>query len=423
MRFTGPYPYPVKNGQKWRVTCYPDEGKSFSRSFATKALGEKFMRDSLVVTGIQAVAERTDRPLDDVIDMAVEQGSFASRAPIDRVLDKLHSNRTLPLPKLVEMFIEAKEKGHDGKTPRRETTVARYSERLKVFTDFFEGRSLASITKDDMRAFRTHLLSTRKTRNAARNHLRMVSIFYNHLIDELDMRIANPCKKITIELSKDKDPAEVSEEEIYTDDEIEKLVKVLETRIERTNSLYFNTGGGIKGRAALRDALLISTLIYAGLRIGEALALEWDDIDMERRVINVTKTLTRFMKVQPVKTKAGRRVVVIPLPVLDLLKRWRMRTNHPVVFTTVEGNYIEHTNALKMWKLVVKEAGVPYHNPHKARHWFASKLIDKGYDDHRLTDMIGHEDISFTRRVYGHLLNKRTRIEKDVKDIDKVFPG
>ncbi len=162
-----------------------------------------------------------------------------------------------------------------------------------------------------------------------------------------------------------------------------------------------------KGGLVYRRALL-STLVFAGLRIGELTALQWRDIDLAGNRLTVRAS----------KTDAGMRQVDL-LPALhDELAAYKAQapSTNPsgFVFTTAAGSELIQGNIRRrvLDKAVTTanekliEAGeVPLPEgltPHKLRHTFASILVALGVDPGSVMDQLGHTDPGFTLRVYRH---------------------
>ncbi len=166
-------------------------------------------------------------------------------------------------------------------------------------------------------------------------------------------------------------------------------------------------GHNQKGGLVYRRALL-STLVVAGLRIGELTALQWRDVDLAGSRLTVRAS----------KTDAGMRQVDLLPALRDELAAYKAQaasTGPSVfVFTTAAGSELIQGNirrrvldkavATANEKLI--EAGkVPLPEgltPHKLRHTFASILVALGVDPGSVMDQIGHTDPGFTLRVYRH---------------------
>lgn len=152
-------------------------------------------------------------------------------------------------------------------------------------------------------------------------------------------------------------------------------------------------------------------LFTTGLRIGEAAALQWEDIDFESGIISVTKTLyyksmNEYTFVDP-KTSASIRTVVIDKDTIRELKDW-MEVQKKVL---KDCNFVlsysgiptsKHTLPRALEKLAGL-AGVHRIKIHALRHSHASLLISMGENPLIIKDRLGHEKIQTTLGTYGHL--------------------
>lgn len=100
---------------------------------------------------------------------------------------------------------------------------------------------------------------------------------------------------------------------------------------------------------SLFDFVLYTFLLATGLRISEALALEWSDIDLESGVVSVNKTLNRYQEVNPPKSKAGYRDISIDKATILMLKQyknrqqvqsWQLGRSEKVVFSVFTENML-----------------------------------------------------------------------------------
>ncbi len=151
-------------------------------------------------------------------------------------------------------------------------------------------------------------------------------------------------------------------------------------------------------------------LFMTGMRIDEASALQWNDIDFETGVIKVTKTLyyknvNNYKFVEP-KTRASIRNIVLDKDTFNILNEWRERQQK-----VLNTDYIMSYNGLPIQKSTMakaitrfsKHAGVHRIKTHALRHSHASLLISMGENPLIIKDRLGHEDIETTLGTYGHL--------------------
>ena len=117
----------------------------------------------------------------------------------------------------------------------------------------------------------------------------------------------------------------------------------------------------------LFDVVLYKTLLATGCRIGEVLALEWSDIDLENGVISINKTLNRYQEINSPKSSAGYRDIPIDKATLLLLKQyknrqqiqsWKLGRTETVVFSVFTEKYAYACNLRKRLNKHFENAGV-----------------------------------------------------------------
>lgn len=151
-------------------------------------------------------------------------------------------------------------------------------------------------------------------------------------------------------------------------------------------------------------------LFMTGMRIGEAQALQWDDIDFDTGILNIDKTLyyknaKEFYLTEP-KTKASIRQIAIDDVTLNYLLNWKkvqssvISTNWILSYNEIPTN--KHAMAYAITRFS-KLAGVHRIRVHALRHSHASLLISMGENALVIKDRLGHEDIETTLGTYGHL--------------------
>lgn len=152
-------------------------------------------------------------------------------------------------------------------------------------------------------------------------------------------------------------------------------------------------------------------LFMTGLRIGEAAALQWSDIDFETGILSVTKTLyyksmNEYKLVEP-KTQASIRDIVIDADTISELKAWqeaqqKVLKNCGFILSYSGVPTSKHTLPRALEKLA-ELAGVHRIKIHALRHSHASLLISMGENPLIIKDRLGHEKIETTLGTYGHL--------------------
>ncbi|HEP3625953.1 TPA: site-specific integrase [Streptococcus pyogenes] len=187
---------------------------------------------------------------------------------------------------------------------------------------------------------------------------------------------------------------------IYPSD-LKSFLEHLETSQHKRYNLYF-------------DAVLYQLLLSTGLRIGEACALEWGDIDLENGTIAINKTYNKNLKfLSTAKTQSGNRVISVDKKTLRSLKLYQMRQRQlfnevgarvsEVVFATPTRKYFNASVRQSALDTRCKEAGIERFTFHAFRHTHASLLLNAGISYKELQYRLGHANISMTLDTYGHL--------------------
>ncbi|WP_181394099.1 tyrosine-type recombinase/integrase [Streptococcus pyogenes] len=183
--------------------------------------------------------------------------------------------------------------------------------------------------------------------------------------------------------------------------DLKSFLEHLETSQHKRYNLYF-------------DAVLYQLLLSTGLRIGEACALEWGDIDLENGTIAINKTYNKNLKfLSTAKTQSGNRVISVDKKTLRSLKLYQMRQRQlfnevgarvsEVVFATPTRKYFNASVRQSALDTRCKEAGIERFTFHAFRHTHASLLLNAGISYKELQYRIGHANISMTLDTYGHL--------------------
>ena len=193
-------------------------------------------------------------------------------------------------------------------------------------------------------------------------------------------------------------------------------------QLNPTRGLRLPTGGQKRDRIAPPDELskLIAALLprdqvalglagYAGLRLGELLALDWSSVDLEGRTLRVERSWDHGgLSFTSPKSAAGRRTVPISERLALLLADHRVLTDHRdgLLFpATADASRPVSHNALRdRMQRAWRDAELAPLGFHEARHTFASLAIAAGVNAKALSSYLGHANISITFDRYGHLM-------------------
>jgi integrase len=173
------------------------------------------------------------------------------------------------------------------------------------------------------------------------------------------------------------------------------------------------------------------------MRRGELLALRWSDIDLEKGVLYVQRTVSHvphygYVESEP-KTKSGRRRIVLPDVTIDALKAHRIYqdkarleageqwNDRGIVFANNSGGFLRGDTVLDLFYQLLKDAGLPPMRFHDLRHSAATILFVSGVNPKVIQELLGHSKISITLEVYSHVLPSM-QLEAAGK-MDEVFKG
>ena len=179
----------------------------------------------------------------------------------------------------------------------------------------------------------------------------------------------------------------------------------------------------IKSDGFARWHALFRLLAFSGMRKGEALALEWKDIDFNQSTVTVNKTLARGennkLIIQSPKTKTSFRTVSVDPGTMQLLKEWRkeqatdflklgFNTMNPsqVVFTNYKNDYMQLASVTNRINKIIKKHDLKVITVHGLRHTHCSLLFEAGASIQEVKERLGHSDIQTTLNIYTHVTEK-----------------
>jgi site-specific recombinase XerD len=142
-----------------------------------------------------------------------------------------------------------------------------------------------------------------------------------------------------------------------------------------------------------RDRLLLTLMAYAGLRRSELLGLDWDDVDLSRRLLRVRKAKSGRQRTIPIHPALA--------PLFAEYYATRVPLSEQAVFVGVQGNRLHYTQLGQVFRHYVHAAGVNERKrvtPHTLRHVFASELLRAGANLRRIQELLGHKHLDSTQR-------------------------
>ena len=180
---------------------------------------------------------------------------------------------------------------------------------------------------------------------------------------------------------------------------------------------------------------LYSVALTMGLRQGEALGLEWQDVDLELGYLRINKQLQRHdgtFQLVPTKTATSRRTLALPASIVQSLRDHRLRQaderraggpphSWDLVFTTDRGRPIDGTVVSHHFHDLLESAGLRQRRFHDLRHSCATLLLVQGVSPRVVMDVLGHSQIALTMNTYSHVIpelkrDAATRMEELIAD-------
>lgn len=159
--------------------------------------------------------------------------------------------------------------------------------------------------------------------------------------------------------------------------------------------------------------------MFCGLRRGEALGLQWNDIDWKSKIIHVRHNITEEGLTMPKSGKA--RTVPLSEAMTKVLKEHRQRQQHfmeklwneyyrsDFIMTYDDGTLIKSRALSKNFTSALKKAGLKPVRFHDLRHTAASLMIHEGVELKTISEILGHSSISITADIYGHIIEEKKK--------------
>lgn len=292
---------------------------------------------------------------------------------------------------LSEIFIE-----RYCKTNISQVTTYGYQKTLKKVLPIIGSKKLKDITPfvlDSMyQKLRVGVDGQKLGYHSNYNYYKLVNVMFNQAI-RWEIMDRNPNAKAN------KPKKEHKEKNFYDVNQVKKLLDVLEFE-----SIKYKT--------------LIVLALDSGARRSEICALRWSDIDLDTRMMSITKSLKVFDGVvdeKRAKTESSVRTIKLSESTIDLIKKyqewqeaykkvynkkWTSKDNR--IFTSVDGGYMHPSTCDHILRKIVRKYKLDPLCFHELRHTCASLLINSGVDPKTVSKRLGHSDTSVTMEIYTH---------------------
>lgn len=192
--------------------------------------------------------------------------------------------------------------------------------------------------------------------------------------------------------------------------------------VERNEAAYLDKAGidaFIAATKGTRHGPLFEVMVMTGLRPGEAMALKWDDVNLDEHLLRIDGTITRIAGVitesTPKTKKSNRWLHIGPGLERVLTARKRQQAAERLqagsvwqqtgyIFTTDAGLPLDHRNALRAVKTAAKAAGLPATiGLHSLRHSAATVMLENDVPLTTVSEVLGHGSATITAAIYAHV--------------------
>ena len=154
--------------------------------------------------------------------------------------------------------------------------------------------------------------------------------------------------------------------------------------------------------------------LTTGLRVGELMALQWDDLNFNTGELRIERQVYRTKEellIQEPKTKASIRTVILPPPVVEALKEYKKTVSSRWMFPSPKKEDAPLAPAAASHRLskILSHAGCKKVRFHDLRHVFATNALEHGMDVKTLSTIIGHTSSATTLNIYAHVTSDMQR--------------
>ena len=296
-------------------------------------------------------------------------------------LQKQESNLDMRFDQFLELYYEDMDKRLKESTVR----TKKYIIDLKI-RPCFGSRAINEIKAPDIRKWQNTLMNKGYSQTYLKTVHNQLAAIFNYAERYYELK-NNPCKK-----AGSMGKAKAEEMSFWTKDEYLQFLEVVKDKP--------------------MSYMMFQILYWTGMRMGEMLALTYEDIDFEARTIRINKSYQRLGKkdiITTPKTPKSNRVVNIPQFLVEDLQEYTNKLYGIMpdarMFQTTK------SHLTREMERGIKQSGVKKIRVHDLRHSHASLLVEMGCSAKEIAERLGHERIETTLNTYSHLYpNKQAQL-------------
>ena len=313
---------------------------------------------------------------------------------------KVRRESNMTVSELSDIYIEEYVKRYLNQSNMKVVTPA-----IKRLKEAMGHRKINKLTRLDVQRWVNSMSEPQPKKNdkvlspkSVRNYYSILSGMMNFAV-QMELIDNSPCHNIRLPRNQKK------EARYYNKDEVALFLQALENVSEHE----------------LKYKAVVYVALFGGLRNGEIMGLNWDDLDEDERTISIHRT--RYIKKGGIyedvpKTQKSIREITLPDNVIALLKELKVQQmkeqlilgnkweNSPAIFKNSMGNHM-HPNATAKWlRKFLKRNDLPYISMHGLRHTHTSLLAYLNTDKLVISRRLGHSQLSTTLNIYTHIFEE-----------------
>jgi len=187
------------------------------------------------------------------------------------------------------------------------------------------------------------------------------------------------------------------------------------------------------GKSVYRLGWLFVFMLCTGVRVGEALALKYSEIDWDKKTAHICRNSQMIINrksegrryetriFESVKTKSSNRYIGLNSTAMEALRNLQQLTgDHEFVATNKTGGLVTYNNFAKTFYGLLRTLQLKQRGLHNLRHTFASHLFAKKVDIKIISELLGHSSVQITYDTYVHILDEQK--QHAVRAIDFIDP-
>ncbi len=218
-----------------------------------------------------------------------------------------------------------------------------------------------------------------------------------HLAVRLELISKDPTQTIKLPPSKEKEVTALTREE----------QKMLEEYCLKSNK---------------NNYIGIIICLYTGIRLGELLALTWEDLDFTKKFLVIKKTCytirenkKKTLVIESPKTKKSNRIIPLPDKLINLLSIYKRKSKCNYIIHTKDNSIVEIRSYQRSFESILRKCNIKHYNFHCLRHTFATRALELGMDIKTLSEILGHTNVAITLNRYAHSL-----LEYKIQEMNKI---